>query len=284
MLSGFTRWRVDQLAALVERIRLDAGQTVRGAARSVGGYHREVKRVADRYNTAGLQAALSDEPRPGPERKLDSVEEAAVVAMVCGPPPEGCERWTIRLVTSEVMKRGIVKKIGRECIRVTLANHELKPCEKKCGSFRSSPASSSSGWRTSFASTRGRMTPQQPVVCFDERPVVLRDSARPGSPMRPGRVKRSDYEYVRKGTANVFCIVEPKTGKRLTRATRRRANRDFARALARISKAYRKAKRNSRTTIYALSRYHLRPLAVEIELVAHWWWRFATITLLPISY
>jgi hypothetical protein len=46
---------------------------------------------------------------------------------------------------------------------------------------------------------------------------------------------------VRKGTANAFCIVEPKTGKRLTRATRRRANRDFARALARISKAYRKA-------------------------------------------
>ena len=75
---------------------LDAGQTVRGAAKAVGGYHREVKRVADRYNAAGLQAALSDEPRPGPERKLDSVEEAAVVAMVCGPPPEGYARWTIR--------------------------------------------------------------------------------------------------------------------------------------------------------------------------------------------
>jgi hypothetical protein len=110
---------------------LDAGQTVRGAAKAVGGYHREVKRVADRYNAAGLQAALSDEPRPGPERKLDSVEEAAVVAMVCGPPPEGYARWTIRLVTSEVMKRGIVKKIGRECIRVTLANHELKPWREK---------------------------------------------------------------------------------------------------------------------------------------------------------
>jgi hypothetical protein len=38
-----------------------------------------------------------------------------------------------------------------------------------------------------------------------------------------------------------------------------------------------------RTKNYALSRY-LRPLAVEIELVAHWWWRFATIALLPISY
>jgi hypothetical protein len=48
---------------------------------------------------------------------------------------------------------------------------------------------------------------------------------------------------VRKGTANIFCIVEPKTGKRLTYATRRRTNRDFGRALQRVSKAYPRAKR-----------------------------------------
>jgi len=84
---------------------------------------------------------------------------------------------------------------------------------------------------------------RQPVVCLDERPVVLRAPARPGSPMRRGRPSRSDYEYVRKGTANVFCVVEPKTGKRLTRATRQRTNRDFGRALNRVSKAYPKAKR-----------------------------------------
>lgn len=41
-----------------------------------------MKRVADRYNASGLEAALADEPRPGGERKLDSIEEAAVVALV----------------------------------------------------------------------------------------------------------------------------------------------------------------------------------------------------------
>ena len=84
---------------------------------------------------------------------------------------------------------------------------------------------------------------KRPVVCLDERPVVLRGSARTGTPVRRGRIARSDYEYVRKGTANVFCVVEPKTGRRLTRPTRRRTNRDFARTLRRISKAYPKAKR-----------------------------------------
>jgi transposase len=85
--------------------------------------------------------------------------------------------------------------------------------------------------------------PARPVVCLDERPVVLRDAARPGVPARPGHPARTDYEYVRNGVANIFCIVEPKTGKRLTHATRRRTSKDFGRALHRIAKAYPKAKR-----------------------------------------
>lgn len=84
---------------------------------------------------------------------------------------------------------------------------------------------------------------KEPVVCLDERPVVLREAARLGQPMRTGRTARADYEYVRCGTANIFCIVEPKTGRRLTHATARRANKNFARALLRISKAYPKARR-----------------------------------------
>ncbi len=72
----------------------------------------------------------------------------------------------------------------------------------------------------------------QPVVCLDERPVVLRGHARKGRPMRPGKPARIDYEYERKGTATIFCIVEPKTGRRLTHATAKRAGADFARAPA----------------------------------------------------
>jgi hypothetical protein len=110
---------------------LHSGMGIVATAKAVGGYHREVSRVAKRYLASGIKAALADDPRPGSERKLDSVEEAAIVALVCGPPPEGNARWTIRLVTTEVMKRGIVDQVGRETIRVTLASHELKPWREK---------------------------------------------------------------------------------------------------------------------------------------------------------
>jgi DDE superfamily endonuclease len=82
------------------------------------------------------------------------------------------------------------------------------------------------------------MNPDEPVVAIDERPVQLHGSARPDTPMSPGRVKRRDYEYVRRGTANVFCIVEPKGGRHLTHATTNRKGARFAGAMQRIADAY----------------------------------------------
>jgi hypothetical protein len=79
---------------------------------------------------------------------------------------------------------------------------------------------------------------REPVVALDERPVQLLDPERAGTAMRPGKLGRTDYEYVRRGTANIFCIVEPLTGDRLTRATRNRTGAAYARALARIAKRY----------------------------------------------
>lgn len=84
--------------------------------------------------------------------------------------------------------------------------------------------------------------PRAPVVALDERPVVLRGASRPGRPMRRGAVAREDYEYVRRGTANVYCIVEPQAGRHLTHATRDRKTPRFVGALQRLARRYRRAK------------------------------------------
>ena len=81
-----------------------------------------------------------------------------------------------------------------------------------------------------------------PVVALDERPVLLRGAARPGRPMAPGHLGRVDYEYVRHGTANVYCIVEPKAGRHLTHATPNRTAPRFAAALQWIGRRYPHAK------------------------------------------
>lgn len=87
------------------------------------------------------------------------------------------------------------------------------------------------------------LNPKEPVVCLDERPVVLRAEVRlPIDENEPGKIKKRDSEYVRCGTANVFCAVEPKAGLHITKATKRRKGRDFAQMLSRIEAQYPKAK------------------------------------------
>lgn len=110
---------------------LDEGSSVRATAKAVGQYPREVSRVGKRYLARGIDAALSDEPRPKPGPKLDSTQQAAVIAMVCGPPPSGRSRWTVRLAAEHAVRRGIVDEVGRETIRVVLARHQLKPWREK---------------------------------------------------------------------------------------------------------------------------------------------------------
>ena len=124
-MAGRT-WRRMQVLLL-----LDQGRTVTETASAVVGYRREVARVGKRYLKGGLTLALSDDPRPKPPRLLDSSQEAAVVAMVCGPVPEGHARWTVTLIAAEAARRRIVPRVGRETIRLVLANHDLKPWRGK---------------------------------------------------------------------------------------------------------------------------------------------------------
>jgi hypothetical protein len=72
---------------------------------------------------------------------------------------------------------------------------------------------------------------RRPLVCLDEVPVQLVGETRVPLPPRPGRAERYDYEYVRRGTANLFMAFEPLVGWRAVQVTARRTARDFAEVL-----------------------------------------------------
>src|SRR6202158_1984127 len=82
------------------------------------------------------------------------------------------------------------------------------------------------------------LSEREPVVCVDEKPVVLHADVRPPRPMRPGRIARRDCEYKRCGTANVFCGVQPKAGRHFTKSTADRCSPEFADYLLEIAARY----------------------------------------------
>jgi len=65
-----------------------------------------------------------------------------------------------------------------------------------------------------------------PVVCIDETNKQLIKETR--IPATPNSVEKVDFEYERRGVANIFMINEPLAGKRATVVTETRTAVDFA--------------------------------------------------------
>lgn len=73
--------------------------------------------------------------------------------------------------------------------------------------------------------------PQYPMGCLDEKPVVLHADVHPPVPVEPGQPERIDYEYERKGTRNLFVMVEPLAGWRHIEVTTQRTMQDYAKVV-----------------------------------------------------
>ena len=88
-----------------------------------------VERIRRRFVEHGLEAALSERPRPGAAPKLDERGQATLIALACSNPPEGRTSWTMQLLADELVVRRVVPAISDEAVRRTL---------KKTGSSRGS--------------------------------------------------------------------------------------------------------------------------------------------------
>ena len=90
-----------------------------------------IRKIGHRYQEAGLERALYEKERPGAVALLEDSQKQRIIAMVCSDPPQGCARWTVRLVAKEAVKRRLVPRVGRETIRILLLHHDLKPWREK---------------------------------------------------------------------------------------------------------------------------------------------------------
>jgi transposase len=121
--------RVLRRAAILKQ--LDGGQKAVQVAFNVGVAAKTVRAIARRYEEEGLDSALHEKPRPGKQPALDTGQSQRIIAMVCGPAPQGTARWSVRLIAEEAVKRKLAPHVGRETIRVLLQSHELKPWREK---------------------------------------------------------------------------------------------------------------------------------------------------------
>jgi transposase len=75
-----------------------------------------VARIRQRFAEEGLEAALSERPRPGKAPLLDGPQEAHLLALACSPAPTGHAKWTVRLLADRLVELDLVEAVSHQTI------------------------------------------------------------------------------------------------------------------------------------------------------------------------
>ena len=200
-------------------------------ARNVGVSGSTVYRTKRRFVLGNLEAALSEEPRAGAERKLSGKEEALLVATACTKPPVGRARWTLELLAGAMVRLTEHGELSRETVRRRLAENDLKPWRKDMWCIPEVDGTYVARMEDVLDLYAEAPDPSRPVVCFDESPTQLIGEVRQPIPAEPGQRERYDCEYRRNGTANLFVFLDAHRPWRTVKVTDRRTARDFAQCM-----------------------------------------------------
>jgi transposase len=206
----------------------DAGISDEAMVATVAVSGSTIYRTKRRFVEGNLDAALSEDPRAGAERKLSGQEEALLIATACSTPPEGYARWTLELLAEKMVRLTEHEGLSRETVRRRLAENKLKPWRKDMWCIPQVDAGYVARMEDVLDLYGETADPKLPVICFDESPVQLIGQVRQPIPAKPGQLERFDYEYRRNGTANLFVFLDAHRCWRQVKVTDHRTAADFA--------------------------------------------------------
>jgi transposase len=209
----------------------DAGVSDEAIAISVAVGGSTVYRTKRRFVEGNLEAALSEEPRPGAARKLSIKEEALLVATACSTPPEGRARWTLELLAGAMVELTEHEGLSRETVRRRLTENDLKPWRKDMWCIPQVDGTYVARMEDVLDLYAEAPDPKRPVVCFDESPTQLIGEVRQPIPAKPGQLERYDCEYRRNGTVNLFVFLDAHRPWRKVKVTEHHTACDFARCM-----------------------------------------------------
>jgi DNA-binding transcriptional ArsR family regulator len=102
-------------------LKADAGWTDAQIVQAVDISQPTISRVRKQFIEEGLAAALNRRTTRRVYRpKLDGEQEARLIALACGTPPEGQARWTLRLLADKAVELELADSLSYQTVRRTL--------------------------------------------------------------------------------------------------------------------------------------------------------------------
>ena len=103
----------------------DEGKTDLQIMESLDVARNTVKTVRSRYLIGGLETAVNEQSRPGAPIKFSGRQKAKITAIACSDPPEGRNRWTLRLIADRIVELDMASSISHQTVKRVLKKTNL---------------------------------------------------------------------------------------------------------------------------------------------------------------
>lgn len=236
------------------------GKTVSAIAREHKTKRPIVNRCVTKALAQGVEAALSDLPRPGRPRRISDDALAWVVGLACSKPTEhgyASELWTYRALAKHVRGKGPeagypeLARADKGLMHLILGRHEVRPhkvryyLEARDPDFEEKKAQLLLVYREvqilNGDPGQGPETAKRVTLSVDEKPgIQALGRTAPDMPPRPGKhpTWNRDHEYVRHGTLSLLSAVDLHTGRVEGIVRERHRSREFIELLQLLHERY----------------------------------------------
>ena len=180
---------------------------------------RKWRWIASDGKGESVEERLQDAPRSGAPSTFTAEELTHLFAIACEPPEDSgrpISQWTSRELADEMQKRGIVKSISERHVGRLLSEADLKPHQIRYWLTRSGDDLFDvkvTAICEVYLTAQERAKLGERALSTDEMSgIQALERKYPGLPMRPGKVQRREFEYIRHGTQTLIVNFDVVTG------------------------------------------------------------------------
>jgi transposase len=103
-------------------LKADSGWSDVKIAEALDCRTKTVENIRKRFVECGFEETLDRKPRQSPPtpKLLDGEQEAKIIALRLGKPPQGFGKWTLRLLSQKVVELEIAPTVSYQTVRRTL--------------------------------------------------------------------------------------------------------------------------------------------------------------------
>lgn len=195
-------------------------------ARQLAVSRNQVHRWVQRYLAGGVEALLTDAPRPGGQVPLSPAQVAAIVTATLTTRPAAATHWSTRAMAK-------AQAVSEKTVRRIWHQHGLQPHRVESFKFSKDPH-----FVEKLRDVVGLYLnpPDRAVVfCVDAKPnIQALDRTRPVLPLQPGLPERQTHDYRRHGTTTLFAALRVLDGVVIGECRARQRAREFVAFLKRL--------------------------------------------------